>query len=415
MKNLKMNQIFGWSTAIAALALSACGPQAYVPGTVQSNQSAAGTMNLAPKVDIVLGVSQDGTMKNVYPGLDAEIQRFTAKLEASGWDYRFVSIPLSEHFSVTESDYPLDGRVSVSHYDGLYFCYNGATLAHYPCGTQPWKAPYPNADPTNPSLQISNNFFSNIFRVPGEDPVHNDGRESGLKNLSTFLKRDDVQSQYLRPDAMLAMIVLSTGDDRSYGQWVYRWNGTNLETNQDWQADANPDPASAFTSSLSNVKNIQLRKLYTVVADPVGNNCRIAVTRNGITYRNAVNQISGAAINLCTTPISTALDQIAQNLEFQKLIFKKNFLVLKSEPSGGSIKVTKYSNGSSTELAQCSGAVANDCWTYKGYLINQDTVESPVKGSPATGYLIELFGTAKLNGSDTASVSYMNNGAVVSQ
>ena len=85
-------------------------------------------MNVPPKVDIVLGVSGNGTMRNILPGITAEIPAFLQKLENSGWDYRFVSIPLSEYHPT--DNLSIANAVSVSKYD-----------ANYPVGT--WLPPFP--------------------------------------------------------------------------------------------------------------------------------------------------------------------------------------------------------------------------------------------------------------------------------
>jgi hypothetical protein len=196
MKQKRLSLMFGSAFFATTIFMSACGPQAFVPNTTSAAQTAAGSMNIPPKVDIVMGMSSNGTMRNIYPGVNSEVPAFLTNLQNSGWDYRFVSIPLSQYHPTDEADLSISNAVSVSDYD-----------ANYPIGT--WMAPYPGAShATSPAILPS--LFATVFNISQLDPTDPvDDHETGFDNQINFLNRADVQANFLRPDAMLAVITVS--------------------------------------------------------------------------------------------------------------------------------------------------------------------------------------------------------------
>ncbi len=370
---------------MSALSLSACGPQAFVPTTIVSDQSAAGDMSLPPKVDIVLGLSNGGTMQNIYPGLQPEILAFASNLQQKGWDYRFVTISLSENSPGATA--PIAGRVAASKYH-----------TNYPVGQ--WLLPFPGALHTDPSLLLNNSLFTNTMTIPSLDYAYNNGRESGLKNQADFLNRADVKynpsnpyASVLRPDALLAVMTLSNGRDTSDG-WYTAWNGLNpYRTN-----------VANYVNQMKAVRSDV--KYYALVAGDT-TSCRVGGTSawNGELYRSASQLTGGKFVDICSTPVASALDQVASHLDTQKLNFVKKYLVIETEPNVATIKVFK--NNVEVPAGSTNG------WTYAGYT-TQFTIDSPVPMNQSTGYMIELHGTAKLKGDDKGRVEYMNAGATSS-
>ncbi len=369
MKQKLLNRFVVLST----LVMSACGPQAFVPDTVVSNQSAAGDMNLPPKVDIVLGLSNGGTMQNIYPGLQPEIAAFAANLQNRGWNYRFVTLSLSESSPGASAN--ITNAVAASRYH-----------SNYP--QSQWMLPFPGAVYTDSQFLLSPGLFSSSLTIPSLDYSYNNGRESGLKNQANFLSRSDVQNNLLRPDALLAVMTISNGRDTSDG-WYNAWNGPN----------PNPVNVDNYVNQMKAVKADA--KYYAIVAHNT-TNCRVGGAWSGIDYERAAEKMGGLSQDICTTPISTALDAVAQHLQNQKLNFVKRFLVIGTEPNVSTIKVFK----NNVELPNDS----SNGWTYAGYT-TQFTIESPVPMAQATGYMIELHGSAKLHGNDAGRVEYMNAGA----
>ena len=393
------------TVALATVSLTACGPQAFVPSTLSSNQSAAGNLNIPPKVDIVMGISSGGTMKSIFPGLQQQIPAFVAGLQAQGWDYRFVTIPLSEY--MPGSNYNITNAVSVSQYD-----------TNTP--QSQWLPAFPGASYTDPALKMLSSLFSPIFVFPGVlDPAHNDGHETGLQNESDFLNRSDVHSNFLRSDALLAVITLSNGDDRSGGTWKCKfdpntntWPSTCASYNVAWFDSTGTINGGYITPSLENsLRNVKtsplLLKYYSLVAHNA-TTCMGYGDWSGLRYETLASDLGGIAQDICTTPITSALSAITQNLVTQSLSFEKNYLVIASDANVATIKVTKVSGGVSQALVQSS----TNGWTYAGY-VTEYTIDSPVPMAQATGYMIELHGAAKLHGNDTANVQYQTSGSVV--
>jgi hypothetical protein len=393
----------------ALLALSACGPQAFVPNSVSSAQDAAGNMNIPPKVDIVLGVSMNGTMQNIYPGMQGEIAAFAQNLQNSGWDYRFVSIPLSEYHPTDANDLDISNRTSGTGYGSVAV---SKYDTNYPVGT--WLPPFPGADHSDPTLGILSSLFTPYFGLPALDTTHNDAHETGIGNQVEFITRSDVKQSLIRSDAVLAVITISNGDDRSGGTWP-------LDTSKPWVF--NP---SAYTQYLNQMKSASsLLKYYSIVAAP-STSCRGLGNWSGLQYRAFTNMVNGngdcfangTCIDLCTNPLSTALASVASNLTTVKLAFRKHYLVIGSEPNPGTIQVTRTTtaaNGAtSSSIVPQSGT---NGWTYIGAAPSSGVyaIDSPIPMDLiTTGYLIQLNGSAELTGGDSANVTYENAGTPIS-
>jgi hypothetical protein len=378
----------------SALTLSACGPQAFAPSTIVSDQTAAGGFNLAPKVDIVLGVSQSGGMNNIQTQVGPAIQQFISSLKEKGWDYRFVGISLREEF--LGSPQALHQNVAVSRYH-----------TNYP--ESQWLKPYPGATyldlagNPNPLFLINPDYFSSGIVIPNLATANNDGRQPGLKIQADFLNRTDVRNEFLRPDALLAVITITNERDTSAG-WTTSWNGYNPL----------PVVASAFTNQMKAVKAIpEMTKYYSIVAEQT-NNCVGSIARIGTAYIDAAISTGGVHYNLCSSSsaISNSLYGISEHLQKQTLNFHKEYLVISTQPDQGTLRV--YKNGSLLSQSNTNG------WAYVGYQTNQNTVyletnpNDPSEKfymSPTSGYMIKLNGSAILTGKDTARVEYMNQGA----
>ena len=400
MKNLTFNSVL--SIASLGFTLMACGPQAYVPSAVSSKQQAPGGMNIPPKVDIVMGISSAGTMKNIFPNLTSEIPTFAKNLEASGWDYRFITVPLSEYADMvklhTTISNTYNAPVSTSHFDSNYA----------PLGL--WLAPFPGANSNDPSLGISANLFSQIFVFPDVGSIQsaaNDAHETGFQNQLTYLNRADVKTQLLRKDAMLAMITLSNGEDRSGGNWnTTSWNG------QTW-TQTDPYFDSNFATSMVNLKgSAALVKYYALVAHQT-NTCRGYGSWSGVRYENMAGTLGGISVDICKNPISAALDAVSANLQITRLSFVKTSLVIGTKPNPNTIVVTKYLNGDANQAVVLKQDGSNG-WSFDANAGVQTvyTITQPVNMDQQTGYIIHLNGSAQLTGNDTATVDFLNEGAV---
>ena len=397
MKQNRLNSFLTPALIATTLALTACGPQAFVPNTASSAQSAAGGMNIPPKIDIVLGMSSNGTMQNIAPGVNSEIPAFLQNLQSSGWDYRFVSIPLSQYHPTDASHLNIDNAVSVSNYDSNY----------YALGT--WVAPYPGATGTT-APGIAAYLFANVFSVTEIDPTDPvDAHETGFDNQITFLNRADVQKDFLRPDALLAVMTMSNGDDRS--DW--NWNGTAGTTN----LGSGTVPLTTYQSEFLAVKGgaPAAIKYFSVVAAPT-TSCRGYGTWSGLRYESMASMLNGGSVDICNNTVAQSLTAVSNQLQTYRLSFEKKYLVIGTEPNIGTMTITKYAGGNSG-VASTIPQDATNGWTYEGAVPSTGiyTIDSPINmDEVTTGYYIELHGSAKLEGLDTANVNYENAGTVSS-
>jgi hypothetical protein len=385
------------------LGLTACGPQAFVPSGMAYRQTAAGSANIPPKVDVVLGVSMNGTMQNIAPGIQTEIPGFLQGLETSGWDYRFVSIPLGEHTPVDAASFPIQRKVSVSRYD-----------TNTPESN--WLSPFPGANYQDPKLGIAPQLIAPVFTVPTVASGVMNGRETGVHNQVNFLSRPDVlpsngqnpNANFLRRDALLAVITLSNGDDRSGGNWVYDpyYNRTV------WQSGGTAVDLAYRDTFIDVKQSASLVRYYSVVAHQ-RTSCRGYGTWSGIRYEGFASMLGGISLDICDNPVKSALEAVANHLQTVKLSFRKKFLVMGTEPNPASIRVVRYINGEASRSEVIPQSPTNG-WTYVGYRANQNTIDAPLEMEPATGYMVELHGSAKLMGSDTADITYQNAGDPVS-
>lgn len=385
--------------SLLALAASACGPQAFVPSAMTSRQSAAGTTTIPAKVDVVFGMSQNTSMLNIAPGLTSEIPQFLQNLESTGWNYRFVGIPLGATAINTPTLFPITGKVSVSRFD------NNTPLAN-------WLPPYPGASYTDPLLGIMSSLVAPAFTYPVPDyygAQTNLGIEYGLRNQLEFVSRTDVGTHFLRSDAVMAIVTLSNGEDRSWA------SAPAAGTANPWIYPSN----SYYTGSggvYDQIKNIKvspsLVKYYSLVAHN-NRNCRGLGSWSGIYYEQHARALNGKSVDICTVSIANALTTVANDIQGTALPFRRNFLVIATEPNPSTIQVTKFPGGNTGSPVTIPQDAANG-WTYAGYLTNQYTIDSPIQMDQKTGYMIELHGTARLNGSDLADVTYQNTGTVSS-
>ena len=79
-------------------------------------------------------------------------------------------------------------------------------------------------------------------------------------------------------------------------------------------------------------------------------------------------------------------------------------------PELSTIRVTKYLGGDTRQPQVIPQDPVNG-WTYAGYLTDVPVIDQPIPMNHQSGYAIELHGTAKLIGGDTASVEWKPEGA----
>ena len=310
----------------------------------------------------------------------------------------FVTLPLTEHIDTTSTSFSINSAVSVSHYDNNY----------YPLGS--WLAPFPGADPTRSDMGITPTLFSQAFVFPNFHPAILDGHESGIKNEVGFLSRSDVQSQFLRPDATLAILTLSNYDDKSGGSWAT----TGWSTSETWTPGVDSS-LSAFESTLSAIKGSMSKiKYYSMVAHNTNTCWGVANnSRPRSRYEQIAHDFGTTPIDICSNTLSQSLDQVSDDLRVVKMNYRRIYLIVGTRPNVSSIKVTKYVGGNAGNAQEIPQDPVNG-WTYSCPTCSSTgygtvyTIDQPVNMDQESGYVISLHGSARLWGNDTANITYLN-------
>ncbi len=368
--------------ASVLVALSSCGSQSFDVIQSQQDSGAPGATSIAPKVDILLAVDNSGSTLGIQSTLNASIKKFLTDLNNQGWDFRVTAVPLIGTPRITQ--------ISAAKFDGNW----GAA----------WVPPYPGA-------QQSSTIPASMFVRPENYAVQvnsntTDGQEPGIDTIGTALASSEAQNYFLRKEAILAVVVLSNGEDSS--------------DPVDYSAYPYTLPSSVSAAKLNKIRNAKGSALAgSVHLFPVvsygASNCFGERARDAIRYRSAGMALGGhSAIDICRTPMASVLAQLQTQLQAIKLDYTKRYIQITSRPNEDTIRVTKkLANGQTIEVPKSSNG--SDGWVYLG-LQTVPMVTEPVPMDYREGYTIQLLGEAyKLVGGESATVQYLPYGVQPSQ
>ncbi|MGK5083056.1 hypothetical protein WDW37_07095 [Bdellovibrionota bacterium FG-1] len=404
-------------TAMTALLSSGCGPQSFQATASQDQQVAPGTFTIAPKVDILLVEDDLGSIREVFSNVSSQMGQFLSGLQTRGWDYHLATIPLTTFRPIQQ--------IQASQYDVNW-------------GSQ-WLAPFPGATQSTVGGQVA----SANFRFPSDYTDFLDGSHTslssqapGLHNIrQTLLDSRTTQSGFLRNDAFLAVVVISTDEDTSERNLCTQANGH--ARNDGWegpcdmiqddlaggnpsivcgQSGANPKPycnnnvssLNAYTTFFQNFKgNSQQIRFYSLTSKSrqIAGGCMGANSFAGTRLIQMSSNLNSPAYDVCTVPIPAALDQIANNLQTIRLNIRTRYLFLAQEPDATTITVTRHAGGDNSKNATIARDTNHsDGWDYVGNVSDVYAIDYPTNMNLTSGYAIELYGSAKLVGADTATV-----------
>lgn len=360
----------------SVLLLNACGNAKFDKVDMQAVASA--NQYTKPKIDILFvqddSSSMAGPMAQIKPQLDSFLSGLDDK-----WDYHFTVVPTSSKLPLT-SKYIVAQDCSTIN---SQYCLSGASktlFSQAPSGT--------NYTWIN-SINTSNGSYDATFT-----------------NTISNLNDPSMQStNFLRPDAALAVVVLSNGDDvsgMSYPTDYMSYQGTGMMI-------PNPNSANAvasfnsFKSYMNNtVKPIPgLSKFYAVVASNNFSSCYGYAAWQGARYMNMANGstgVGGAWYDMCGGGLSSVLSNISSQLSTMMQAFIFNYAVIPDQPIVSSIVVKK--NGTVVPQSNTNG------WSYVGFLSNQPIAFAPYPSNNQTGYFVKMNGTAQYSGTDVITIDY---------
>jgi len=410
-------------TALLAIvtAGSGCGPQTFIVTRSLKTQVGPGHFMVPPKVDILMAEDDTGSMNDVYSQISSQMPGFLDSLESKRWDYHFTTIPLTTDRTLS--------MATASKYDANW-------------GSQ-WIPSFPGA-----TITAVGSLSANIFKTLSDyqslgflttSDVNNslNGWEPGLSNIHTALTGRMSGTGFLRSDALLVIFAISNGNDTS-GVTICKRNdgyqgacgeigfpnpatsyaaGTVTACYQNGNSVSCPSTATDSSSLTSYKTSFQALKananqvqFHAAVSNGSYTNCLGGRAYKGSRYQDMATQTGGKSYDICSQGVTSVLDQLGTQLQGTKLAFRMRYLFLDEEPDQASIIVTKFANGDASQSSVIPQDATNG-WTYAGNVTNVYAIDLPVNMNLTSGIAIELHGTAKLLGNDSATVDYKPAGA----
>jgi len=389
---MKTRKSIKQAVTLSALALAfatGCGPSGFKVSNLEQNQKAPGTFNIPAKVDIILAEDDTGSMNELLPQVKDQLPKFLNDLGNKGWDYHFATTPLTRFRALNQA--------LASKHDANW-------------GPTEWIPPYPGAVAWAPGT-----LSTSVFRRPGDysdflkaDEFSNidNGIENGFSNISQFLYKGLGSSNFLRSDAMVVFLTITNGEDTS---------GVNYCTRIDGYTEQCSD--GSWETSLNNYKSYfiglkgrpEMVRFYSAVAT-AETSCLGGQSFPGTRYQWMAQELGGKSYDVCRTPITQILTDLSTQLKNTQLLMQTRYLFISTEPEESTIKVYKYIGGSASNVVEIPASATNG-FTYAGYKENVFAIDYPAPMSRGTGFTIELHGSAKLVGNDTAKVVYKPKGA----
>jgi hypothetical protein len=349
---------------VAALAiLNACAKAKYGAENIKSSAVAGQYITTKPKIDII--VFQDNSDSVMYTHINKirpQMESFVNGLNGS-WDFRFIVLPLLSQKTLN-SKYVISS--DCSGISGILACLppSQASTFNYSSGDYGW------INSANSAIGSQDKGFQNMYY--------------NLQSSSM------VNSGFLRPDAALAVIVLTNGEDID-GMTYHDPDGDGTPQ---LNYNSGVSQYNFYRDYFENFKGTpSLMRFFSVVSD---GSCGI----NGRRYRDMADELGSRSYNLCNSEMNSVLSNIGSQMVAitQAVVF--NYHVLPNNP--GTITSVLKNN---VPIPQSS----SNGWEYVGYKTNQNTSFFPTPGNPKTGYMIKLNGSAVIQGSDRIDVIFQSN------
>lgn len=350
---------------VAVSLLTACGNAKYAKQVHGGSATANQYVTTKPKIDIV--VFQDDSDSIIYNGplgvLKPQMANFLGNL-SSQWDYRFTVMPLLTSKSLSQKYVVASDCGGIS---GVMGCLSPSqhNTFTYSSGDYGW---------------INSANFSG-------------GDDRGFRHIRTNLQN---MGGFIRSDAALAVIVISNGDDLE---------GVGITTRSDGYQERNYNTTDAynsyetFRSYFANLKSGSsvLKRFYPVVVNSSGSCLNGYYGRR---YVQMAGEFTGSrSYNICSGELNSSMNDIKQQLVAITEAIRFDHVVISADraPVVSSIKVWK--NGVEIPQGGPNG------WTYVGNQ-NRATSYYPTSGNVRSGYMIQLSGSARYQGSDQITFDF---------
>lgn len=283
------------------------------------------------KVDILWVVDDSGSMSEEQSSLGSNFQNFIAYADSVNVDYQ-VGVITTEI-----NDGPAGKIWACNGFNKIISDNDANRVAAFQCAAEVTSPPNGNQRP---------------------NPTGSDEAEAGLQAARLALDvpiRDNENAGFLRPDARLAVIIVSDEEDQS------------------------PGPVNLYVDFFRNVKGFQNPQLTSVsaIAGDVPNGC--ATAEAGNRYFDAVQQLNGQFESICASSWNTLLQNIGLGVFALRTAWT---LSRPADPSTITVRV----NGVTLTQNATNG------WTFDAA---GNTVSFHGTGVPPPGATIEVLYTAE--------------------
>ena len=332
-----------------------------------------------PKIDILIAQDNSSSMLVPKASLQSQLAGFIAGLNGN-WDYHFTVVPLQGTMSINSKWVIAEDCSTMASYNQQY-CIPASNAAAF------------NANPTG------NAGWINTLNAATA------ATDLGFQNMAANLSDSTMTSSgFLRPDAALAVIVLSNGDDVTGINFPSDYTYLNGQNGQQIPNLNSANAVSSFNSFENFMKNLKgsssLVKFYSVVAQTyhiASQDCNGQYAWPGTRYTNLSAALNSATYDICSGGLSNVLSNISTQLQSLIQAYKFNYAILNGNPIVSSIKVTK--NGVTVPQDNTNG------WSYVGYTTEYLSY-FPANTNQATGYMIKFNGTSVYSGSDVIAINF---------
>ena len=361
-------------------------------------------------MDILIAENDTGAAFQTYSTVSQELLSFATGINSQNWDWHLATIPLTTPQTVNQ--------VAASQYDSNW-------------GAQ-WTPDYPGQLPNGPGTIVPQ-FFRELSQYTGflaQNQIKvTDGTEPGFETIRQALYGGVQPSNFMRSDALTVVVIISQGDDTSQVNMCPQNDGRTVECEYaDYPSYPVCNPNNSLSQNVGQLcqdgaQSYDYYKLQFAQSKPDPNSIRFYAVVSGQNvsdsscyggnafyagrYMDMAAASGGQSFGVCNGDLSGALAGIASQLTTTRLNLETKYLFISQAPQVSTIQVTEYVNGQNISVPQDP----NNGWTYDGYLSNVYTIDYPIPMNLASGYAIELHGSAKMIGSTTAKVTYTPEGS----
>lgn len=327
-----------------------------------------------PKIDIVVFQDNSSSMATPIATLKGQLNSFLSNMD-SRWDYHFVVLPLQAAAAVNSGKYVVAQNCADIVGSNKPICLSTSQISTF--NNTPAGVDWGWIQSTNAAVGSTDMGFQTMW----SDLSHSSMTSTG----------------FLRPDAALAMVVISNGEDVS-GVSYHDPDGDGT-SELDYNSGTSQASMANYKAAFESLKGGSgLSKFYSVVATNNYGNCYGGAAWRGYRYMDMSIRLGSQYYDICAGGLSGVLSDIGAQLNSMIEAFIFNYAVIDQDPVVSSISVKK--NGVTIPQSATNG------WTYEGYKTNAYTSYLPQLGNKKTGYFIKLNGTAEYKGTDIITVDF---------